>query len=56
MKKERIYEIGKKLELTKKEINSIFYNKDVTKEKAVLTMGPYPYNGTHYGTISIKDI
>jgi hypothetical protein len=51
----KIYNIGKKLGLTEKDIITILYNNGLSKEKTVLTMGPYPYNSTHYGTISIKD-
>lgn len=55
MKEEKLYKNGKKVGLTKREINIMLDNNSVTKEKTVLTMGPYPYTGTHYGTISIKD-
>jgi len=50
-----IYKMAKKLGLTKREIDALLCNNVVTKEKTVLTMGPYPYSSTHYGTISIKD-
>jgi len=43
------------LGLDKKDINLILEKDKKTIEQPPLSIGPYIYRGTHYGTISIKD-
>ena len=55
MEKLAIYNLGNQLGLNNNEIRTILNNTRETKQQTVLTIGPYPYPGTHYGTISIRD-
>jgi hypothetical protein len=53
-KKNNIYLLGKKLGLKYNEIDEIITN---TKfEQVNISSGPNWYPGTHYGTLSIKEI
>ena len=58
MDKSKIYNLGKQLGLNNNEIRTILNNNKETKQNTALTIGPWPpsYPGTHYGTISIKDV
>ena len=53
--KNRIYELGSPLGLNKKDIDNIIKHKPDKNEQVSLNVGPDPYYGTWYGTISIKD-
>lgn len=43
------------LGLNNDDLNNIIRNNSITKEQNYLSMGPKPYCGGYYGTISIKE-
>jgi len=55
MKEKNIYKVGVKLGLKNDEINRLLVKTNIETEQSSLSMGPFIYPGTHYGTISIKD-
>lgn len=54
-KNANIYEVGKKLGIYKKEINSILKNVESENEHLSYATGPNIYWGNMYGVIGIKD-
>ena len=50
-----IYNPGNQLGLNNNEIKSLIVKTNNDSEQSTLSMGPFIYPGTHYGTISIKD-
>lgn len=55
LKEKNIYKLGKELGLKNDEINQILEKTNKITEQPIISMGPFKYPGTHYGTISIKD-
>ena len=53
--KTAIYNLGNQLGLNNEELDYIMFGTNSETEKSSLSMGPFDYPGTHYGTISIKD-
>ncbi len=51
----KIYYVGQKIGLNKKDINNILNNAQSINEQTSLATGPPDYLCTFYGTISIKD-
>jgi ABC-type enterochelin transport system substrate-binding protein len=50
----KIFEVGQKIGLTKKEIDNMLNNMLLINEQNLLSFGPRGYMGSLYGTISIK--
>lgn len=50
-----IYNLGNQLGLNNDEIDFLIVDTNNQTEQSSLSMGPFIYPGTHYGTISIKD-
>jgi len=51
----KLYDIGEKIGLNKKEMNNLLNDHPQRIEQSSLLLGPKPYWATFYGTISIKD-
>jgi hypothetical protein len=52
----KIYDVGQKIGLNKKDINNMLNNTQSINEQTSLAAGPPAYPCTLYGTISIKDL
>ena len=55
MDETRIYYLANKLGVNTEEIDRLAIDSNNQREQPLLSMGPFIYPGTHYGTISIKD-
>ena len=51
----KIYMLGRKLGLNKKDINYALRHTATHIERS-FSAGPFPYHGSYYGTVSIEDI
>ena len=51
----KIYDIGKKIGIDKKEIEKIWENSLLISEQSNIENGPRGYLSTLYGSLSIKD-
>ena len=50
----KIFQVGRKIGLNKKEIDHMLNNMSLIDEQNYLTAGPKVYIGSLYGTVSIK--
>jgi len=53
--KRKIYGLGIKLGLNKKDINDIMKDTSMRDEQTSFSLGPPGYHGSFYGTVSIND-
>ncbi|MCK5030528.1 MAG: hypothetical protein KAR64_03590 [Thermoplasmatales archaeon] len=53
--KRKIYGLGIKLGLNKKDINDIMKDTSMRDEQTSFSLGPPGYSGSFYGTVSIND-
>ena len=53
-KMNRIYALGRRVGLNKKDIDNIT-NSNKKLEQVNFSYGPYEYHGGRYGTVSVKD-
>ena len=53
--KRKIYGLGIKLGLSKKDINDIMKDTSMGDEQTSFSLGPPGYPGSFYGTVSIND-
>lgn len=56
IKRQRLKELKKKLEINNKDVNEILKNSLDITEETYLSAGPNPYCGGYYGSVSIKDL
>lgn len=56
MPKKKLYKLGEKLGLAKKDFDDILKYTVSRKEQPSFSIGPPWYPGTKYGTISINDL
>ena len=50
----KIFEVGQKIGLSKKEMDNMLNNMSLINEQNLLTSGPITYMGSLYGTISTE--
>jgi len=51
----RIYSLGKRIGLNKKDIDNVIMNSGKKLEQVNFSYGPYEYHGGRYGTVSLND-
>ena len=52
---DELISLGKKLGLTREDIAAMLRDMPAKTEQTTFDLGPGPYNGGYYGTISIND-